>query len=61
MRKEDFYIYVFSSTSDPPESETPVCTLKNFPYQIQHTIQWARSVLFKIKNILNLSFNLEIC
>ncbi|CAK5051657.1 unnamed protein product [Meloidogyne enterolobii] len=33
----------YGSTSDPPESETPVCTLKNFPYQIQHTIQWARS------------------
>jgi len=20
----------------------PLCTLKNFPYQIEHTIQWAR-------------------
>lgn len=27
---------------DPPEETIPLCTLKNFPYQIEHTIQWAR-------------------
>jgi len=32
----------YSSSNDPPEKETPVCTLKNFPYEIQHTIQWGR-------------------
>ncbi|KAI6243686.1 UBA-e1-C domain-containing protein [Aphelenchoides fujianensis] len=32
----------YASTNDPPEKETPVCTLKHFPYEIQHTIQWAR-------------------
>ncbi|ULT95969.1 hypothetical protein L3Y34_004552 [Caenorhabditis briggsae] len=32
----------YSSSSDPPEKEIPVCTLKNFPNEIQHTIQWAR-------------------
>ncbi|KAI0353574.1 ubiquitin activating enzyme [Trametes cingulata] len=32
----------YSSSQDPPEKETPVCTVKNFPNQIQHTIEWAR-------------------
>ncbi|CAD5225283.1 unnamed protein product [Bursaphelenchus okinawaensis] len=32
----------YSSTNDPPEKDIPICTLKNFPYEIQHTIQWAR-------------------
>uniref|UniRef100_A0A0N5CF83 E1 ubiquitin-activating enzyme n=1 Tax=Strongyloides papillosus TaxID=174720 RepID=A0A0N5CF83_STREA len=34
----------YSSSSDPPEKEIPICTLKNFPYEIQHTIQWARDL-----------------
>ncbi|TMS38937.1 hypothetical protein L596_005559 [Steinernema carpocapsae] len=32
----------YGSSSDPPETEIPMCTLKNFPHQIHHTIQWAR-------------------
>eukprot|EP00818_Percolomonas_sp_WS_P000344 CAMPEP_0117451102 /NCGR_PEP_ID=MMETSP0759-20121206/8824_1 /TAXON_ID=63605 /ORGANISM="Percolomonas cosmopolitus, Strain WS" /LENGTH=1024 /DNA_ID=CAMNT_0005243671 /DNA_START=3 /DNA_END=3077 /DNA_ORIENTATION=+ len=32
----------YSSSRDPPEKEIPICTLKNFPNQIEHTIQWAR-------------------
>ncbi|CAD6890696.1 unnamed protein product [Tilletia laevis] len=32
----------YSSSQDPPEKAIPVCTLKNFPNQIEHTIQWAR-------------------
>ena len=32
----------YGETSDPPEESIPLCTLKNFPYQIEHTIQWAR-------------------
>ncbi|KAM7537021.1 hypothetical protein Aperf_G00000059949 [Anoplocephala perfoliata] len=32
----------YSSSQDPPEKSTPMCTLKNFPYQIEHTLQWAR-------------------
>ena len=27
---------------DPPEESIPLCTLRNFPNQIEHTIQWAR-------------------
>jgi ubiquitin-activating enzyme E1 len=29
----------YGSTRDPPEQSIPICTLKNFPYQIEHTIQ----------------------
>jgi ubiquitin-activating enzyme E1 len=32
----------YASTRDPPEKSIPICTLKNFPYQIEHTLQWAR-------------------
>ena len=32
----------YSSSQDPPEKETPSCTVKNFPNAIQHTIEWAR-------------------
>ena len=32
----------YGSSSDPPEPTIPVCTLKSFPYLIEHTLQWAR-------------------
>jgi ubiquitin-activating enzyme E1 len=32
----------YSDSQDPAEESIPLCTLKNFPYQIEHTIQWAR-------------------
>ena len=31
---------------DPPEKLIPICTLKNFPNAIEHTLQWAR-VMFE--------------
>eukprot|EP00956_Cyclotella_meneghiniana_P020484 scaffold36296_cov115-Cyclotella_meneghiniana.AAC.12 len=34
----------YGSSADPPEPDIPVCTLKNFPYDINHTIQWARDL-----------------
>lgn len=34
----------YGSSADPPEPNIPVCTLKNFPYEISHTIQWARDL-----------------
>ncbi|EEB05828.2 ubiquitin activating enzyme E1 [Schizosaccharomyces japonicus yFS275] len=40
----------YSSSQDPPEKSFPICTLKNFPNQIEHTIAWARDLfegLFK--------------
>lgn len=32
----------YGSSQDPPEKEIPICTLKNFPNAIEHTLQWAR-------------------
>jgi ubiquitin-activating enzyme E1 len=32
----------YGDSQDPAEETIPLCTLKNFPYQIEHTIQWAR-------------------
>jgi ubiquitin-activating enzyme E1 len=32
----------YGASRDPPERSIPVCTLKNFPNQIEHTLQWAR-------------------
>ncbi|KAG9509023.1 Ubiquitin-like modifier-activating enzyme 1 [Fragariocoptes setiger] len=32
----------YSSSHDPPEKQIPICTLKNFPNAIEHTLQWAR-------------------
>ncbi|OQR75773.1 ubiquitin modifier-activating enzyme 1, partial [Tropilaelaps mercedesae] len=32
----------YASSHDPPEKSIPICTLKNFPNAIDHTLQWAR-------------------
>jgi ubiquitin-activating enzyme E1 len=32
----------YGSSQDPPEQSVPVCTIKNFPNAIEHTIQHAR-------------------
>lgn len=34
----------YSSSVDPPEKSIPVCTIKSYPYLIDHTIQWAREL-----------------
>eukprot|EP01147_Barroeca_monosierra_P003055 gene3055-5834_t len=34
----------YSSSQDPPEKSIPLCTLKSFPYKIEHTLQWARDL-----------------
>ena len=39
-----FLTELYSSSSDPPEETIPVCTLKSFPYLIEHCIQWARDL-----------------
>ncbi|EPR77755.1 Ubiquitin-activating enzyme E1 [Spraguea lophii 42_110] len=33
----------YSSSRDPPEKSIPLCTLRNFPHLIDHTIEWALS------------------
>ena len=30
------------ASRDPPEKSIPICTVKTFPNQIEHTLQWAR-------------------
>eukprot|EP00164_Ancoracysta_twista_P001544 GFYU01002025.1.p1 GENE.GFYU01002025.1~~GFYU01002025.1.p1 ORF type:complete len:1022 (+),score=376.66 GFYU01002025.1:139-3066(+) len=32
----------YGSSRDPPEKSIPICTLKNFPNAIEHTLQWSR-------------------
>jgi ubiquitin-activating enzyme E1 len=34
----------YGSMQDPPEQTIPMCTLKNFPYLIEHCIQYARNL-----------------
>ena len=34
----------YSDSADPAEESIPLCTLKNFPFEIEHTIQWARDL-----------------
>lgn len=34
----------YSTSQDPPEKSIPICTLKNFPNLIEHTLQWARDL-----------------
>jgi ubiquitin-activating enzyme E1 len=34
----------YSSSQDPPEQSFPMCTLRSFPNNINHTIAWARDV-----------------
>ena len=40
----------YTSQQDPVDHDVPYCTLKSFPAQIEHTIQWAgtRSIVFLI-------------
>lgn len=33
----------YSSSSDPQEKSIPLCTIKSYPYSIEHTIEWAMS------------------
>ncbi|KAG7097207.1 hypothetical protein E1B28_004578 [Marasmius oreades] len=34
----------YASSQDPPEKETPSCTVRNFPNVIQHTIEWSKKL-----------------
>lgn len=33
----------YSSSSDPQEKSIPLCTIKSYPFSIEHTIEWAMS------------------
>ena len=32
----------YGDSRDPPEEGIPMCTLRNFPNQIEHCIEWGR-------------------
>lgn len=34
----------YGADRDPAEKDFPSCTIKSFPYMVQHTIQWAREL-----------------
>jgi ubiquitin-activating enzyme E1 len=38
----------YNDSQDPEEKGVPMCTLRNFPYAIEHTIEWARSKFFDL-------------
>jgi ubiquitin-activating enzyme E1 len=37
----------YSSTHDAPQAGIPICTLHSFPSKIEHTLTWARQILFE--------------
>ena len=38
-----FITECYSDSQDPQEDSVPMCTLRNFPNQIEHCIEWGRS------------------
>ncbi|KAF1776354.1 Ubiquitin-activating enzyme E1, Cys active site [Phytophthora cactorum] len=42
----------YGASRDPPEKSIPICTLKNFPNAIEHTLQWARDCPFGCEPLL---------
>ena len=40
----------YSSSSDPPEEDIPLCTLKSFPYQPEHCVAWGRNKFDQLFN-----------
>ena len=47
----------YGSSQDPPEKSIPICTIKNFPYIIDHTIQHARDMFEGLFNQAPLNVN----
>ena len=42
----------YSDTSDPPDKDIPICTLKSFPYKPEHCVDWALSHFNELFNDL---------
>ena len=38
----------YGDSIDPPEESIPMCTLRNFPSQIEHCIEWGRDIFNRI-------------
>ena len=50
----------YSETTDPPEKNIPLCTIKHFPFKIEHCIAWSMEIFNRyfnefIKDLLELS------
>eukprot|EP01130_Rhizamoeba_saxonica_P017932 TRINITY_DN8834_c0_g1_i1.p1 TRINITY_DN8834_c0_g1~~TRINITY_DN8834_c0_g1_i1.p1 ORF type:complete len:1029 (-),score=232.31 TRINITY_DN8834_c0_g1_i1:21-3107(-) len=37
----------YGDSTDPPETETPLCILHSFPHNIEHCLQWGREIIFE--------------
>lgn len=48
----------YSSSQDPPEKSIPICTLKNFPNAIEHTLQVTTHILIYTHEV-NISPSLD--
>lgn len=44
----------YSSSQDPPEKSIPICTLKNFPNAIEHTLQVGCAMINHISLVLSM-------
>ena len=40
----------YSETTDPPEKNIPLCTIKHFPFKIEHCIAWSMEIFNKYFN-----------
>ncbi len=38
----------YGDSQDPPEEAIPLCTLRNFPSQIEHCIEWGRDLFSRL-------------
>ena len=38
----------YSDSQDPPEKQIPDCTMRSFPYLIDHCIKWSRNKFFQV-------------
>ena len=38
----------YGDSQDPPEEAIPMCTLRNFPNQIEHCIEWGRDLFNRL-------------
>merc|ERR1719354_286841 len=47
----------YSNLRDPVEEDVPYCTLKSFPQNIEHTIQWARDKFESLFTLKPTQFN----
>ena len=38
----------YGDSNDPPEESIPMCTIRNFPNQIEHCIEWSREIFNRL-------------